>query len=345
MIANNHTTLNRDLVLDYRHRHSAHCESGVTSAILKHNGLDISEAMVFGLGAGLYFVHWSMIKIYGLPLTGYRNYVGRIIKGSARRLGVTFKQRKFRSPAAAMAALDQALEQGLPVALRTGIYWLPYVPEAFRFHFNGHNIIVYGKKGRDYLISDPVFDQVAVCSDQDLARARFAQGPFAPSGVMYYPVKVPQKVDLRQPVTAAIREVRRNMTRPFPNFIGLRGMRTLAAKIPGLPQKLGLEMAIQNLAMVVRMQEEIGTGGGGFRFMYASFLQEAADLLQRDDLAELSQDLTKVGDHWREFALKCARICKKRLDSPERYQAAAQTLRECADLEEMVYKRLKKAGF
>ena len=345
MILASHNTKNQGLVLDFQHRHSAHCESGVTAAILNHYGLDISEAMVFGLGAGLYFVHWSMIKLYGIPLTGYRSYVGRIIKGSARRLGVTFKQRKFRSPAAAMAALDEALAQGRPVAMRTGIYWLPYVPEAFRFHFNGHNIIVYGKQGSDYLISDPVFDQVAVCPEQDLARARFAQGPLAPRGVMYYPVKVPREVDFRPLVTAAIREVRRNMTRPFPNFIGVRGMRTLARKIPGLTSALGLEMAIQNLAMVVRMQEEIGTGGGGFRFMYASFLQEAAAILQRDDLAEMSQDMTKVGDHWRRFALKCARICKKRLDAPERYQEAARILMECADLEERVYQDLKKAGF
>ena len=345
MIANHSPSDHKSMIIDFRHRHSAHCESGVTAAILNHYGLDISEAMVFGLGAGLYFVHWSMIKLYGLPLTGYRNYVGRIIKGSSRRLGVTFKQQKFRSAAAGMAALDEALEQGRPVALRTGIYWLPYVPEAVRAHFNGHNIIVYGKKGHEYLISDPVFDQVAVCPEQDLARARFAQGPLAPRGVMYYPVQVPLEVDLRKPVTQAIRQVRRNMTRPFPNFIGIKGMRTLAAKIPGLPRNLGLEMAIQNLAMVVRMQEEIGTGGGGFRFIYASFLQEAADLLQRDDLAELSQDMTKVGDHWRVFALKCARICKKRLETQERYDEAAQILRECADLEEKVYCGLKKSGF
>ncbi|XQF91807.1 DUF4872 domain-containing protein (plasmid) [Pseudoalteromonas espejiana] len=28
------------------------------------------------------------------------------------------------------------------------------------------------------------------------------------------------------------------------------------------------------------MQEEIGTGGAGFRFMYASFLEQAAEICQ-----------------------------------------------------------------
>ena len=38
----------------------------------------------------------------------------------------------------------------------------------------------------------------------------------------------------------------------------------------------------------VHMQEEIGTGGGGFRFIYASFLQDAADRFDVPQLQEAS---------------------------------------------------------
>ena len=37
-----------------------------------------------------------------------------------------------------------------------------------------------------------------------------------------------------------------------------------------------------------RMQEEIGTGGAGFRFLYAAFLQEAGEKLNRADLLKAS---------------------------------------------------------
>jgi hypothetical protein len=60
------------------------------------------------------------------------------------------------------------------------------------------------------------------------------------------------------------------------------------------------------------MQEEIGTGGAGFRFLYSAFLQEAAQLCQRDEWHVLAQQLTVIGDGWREFALHAARMAKGR---------------------------------
>ena len=88
------------------------------------------------------------------------------------------------------------------------------------------------------------------------------------------------------------------------------------------------------------MQEEIGTGGGGFRFMYAAFLQEAHDTLGLPLLKEASDRMTAVGDQWRKFALECAKIVKSkesRVDLPE----IAQFLRRCGDSEKQIYRMLK----
>ena len=90
------------------------------------------------------------------------------------------------------------------------------------------------------------------------------------------------------------------------------------------------------------MQEEIGTGGGGFRFMYAAFLQEAGRLLGSAPREEASRMMTEAGDRWRLFALACARVCKGKraaIDADE----IARLLRECAALEKLVYELLKSA--
>lgn len=58
-------------------------------------------------------------------------------------------------------------------------YWLPYFPSAFRFHFNMHNLVVIGREGDHYLISDPVFEKVVRCDRDVLQRARFAKGTLA----------------------------------------------------------------------------------------------------------------------------------------------------------------------
>jgi hypothetical protein len=83
------------------------------------------------------------------------------------------------------------LDKGLPIGMLTSVFYLPYLPKAFRFHFNAHNIVVFGKENGNYLVSDPVMDNPTEISYEDLMRARFAKGVMPPKGKMYYPIEVP----------------------------------------------------------------------------------------------------------------------------------------------------------
>jgi hypothetical protein len=218
------------------------------------------------------------------------------------------------------------------------VYWLPYFPPDMRFHFNAHNLLVYGKEGDDYLISDPVFEHPVRCASADLARARFAKGVLQPKGLIYWPDSLGRQPITPAAVRAAIIRTTRIMQAPVPLF-GVRGMRTLAARIARLPAADAHSAAY--IGHIVRMQEEIGTGGAGFRFIYAAFLQEAAQLAQRPQLATLADRLTAIGDDWREFALAAARMIKGRapLDPP----AVAQRLRAQAAQEEAFFRALRLA--
>ena len=326
--------------IDFAHRQSAHCESGVCSNLLNHYGLSISEALAFGIGSGMFFGYLPFIRINKLPLTTYRCEVGGIFKRVAKRLGCRVHWQTFKNPDKAMDALDRQLSLGIPVACRTGGYWLPYFPPAFRFHFNMHNLVVIGKEGDDYLISDPVFPDPERCSRFDLMKARFAKGALAPKGTMYYMEAVPQEVDLVPGARKGIREVcRRMLSTPGP-LIGIRGIRYLAGQVRKWPKKLGQERALLYVGQLIRMQEELGTGGAGFRFMYGAFLQEAAGVLSIPRLVELSQVMTGVGDRWRKFAVLGGRLCKGRASADDTYDAMAALLLECADGETEVYKEL-----
>ena len=87
------------------------------------------------------------------------------------------------------------------------------------------------------------------------------------------------------------------------------------------------------------MQEEIGTGGGGFRFLYAAFLQEAADILRMPELGDVSNQMTRVGDQWRLFALACAKVVKGRRNASDMMDVAGK-LRACMEEEQAVYRLL-----
>jgi hypothetical protein len=332
-----------DILIPFRHRQAAHCESGTIANLLAWAGLDISEALAFGIGAGLFFGYFPFVRVNRLPLVTFRSAPGAIFKKVARRLGVRFEVQRFRDPEESMTALDRVLERGIPAGLQTGVFWLPYFPPALRFHFNAHNLVVMGREGENYRISDPLFEVTLLCPRRDLMRARFAQGALAPRGRMYYVEKLPERIDLPAAVRLGIRDVVRVMLRlPLP-IIGVRGIRFLARRLEAWPARLGERGTILHLGHVIRMQEEIGTGGGGFRFIFAAFLQEAAALLEDPGLAGISAQATAVGDLWREFALHGARLCKGRRDEESSPARLAGLLRDCAAGEEHLFRTLAGA--
>ena len=331
-------------VPQFKHRHAAHCESGVLSNLLTHHGLPVSEPMVFGLSSALSFAYLPFIKVYGMPLIAYRMPPKAILKGVRKPLGVNFHFETFGSPAAGQARLDQLVAEGHVVGLQTSVYWLPYFPEDMRFHFNAHNLLVYGKDGDDYLISDPVAEETVRCATADLQRARFAKGLLAAKGLLYYPDPLDARsldaASLRPAVLAAIRKTTRVMLPPrLIAIAGVNGMRLLARKIASLDPAAA--HSSQFIGHMVRMQEEIGTGGGGFRFLYAAFLQEAAEKAGLPELAPFAERMMTVGDEWRAFALAAARMVKgrDRLDPP----ALAVKLRALAELEEAYFRDLGRA--
>lgn len=328
----------KDIVLPFEHAHAAHCESGVMSSMMRHYGLVMSEAMAFGLSSALNFAYLPFIKLGGLPLVAYRMPPKFIIKGLQKRLGVKMVTKTFRNADRAMQELDKQLEKGQIVGLQTGVFWLPYFPQDMRFHFNAHNIIVYGKEGDEYLISDPVFEHTVRCPSADLKKVRSVKGALAPKNLMYYPGFVPKDVDLRQPIRKSIKATIKIMNAPVP-FVGLKGMRTLSRVIRKLKKRDDERYGRLFIAHLVRMQEEIGTGGAGFRFVYASYLQWAAKYLNSENLRTASVTMTEAGDKWRLFAAETARVYKSsdKID----YDRIADMIVDCATKESQVYDHMK----
>jgi len=328
--------------INFSHNQSAHCENGVVSNLMKHNGFDISEPMVFGIGSGLLFSYLPFLKVDHAPVFTYRIMPGLIFKRFAKRVGVKIKREKFKNPKNAKDRLDENLANNNPVGLQVGVYNLPYFPPEYRFHFNAHNMVVYGKKDDTYLISDPVIEHVTTLTSAELEKVRFAKGAFAPKGHMYYPIEFPDKLKLEKAIKKGIIQTCRDMTAPVP-IVGVKAIRWVAKNIRKWPEKVGPKKTNHYLGQIVRMQEEIGTGGGGFRYIYAAFLQEAGNLLKNEELLTLSKQMTQIGDQWRDFAVDASRIYKNRNAANVDYQVIAEQLNAIADREEVFFRTLKKA--
>lgn len=326
---------------NFKHHQSAHCENGVASNLLKHNGIEISEPLIFGIGSGLFFFYFPWLKVNYAPAISYRPMPGSIFDKASNRLGIKIKRTKFSNNENAQKALDENLKNNIPTGLQVGVFNLTYFPDEYRFHFNAHNLVVYGKNDNTYMISDPVMENVTTLTSEELEKVRFAKGALAPKGHMYYPTYIPSNLDWKNAVKKGIKETCNRMLAPVP-IVGVAGMRKLAKDMVKWPSKKGIKTANHYLAQLIRMQEEIGTGGGGFRFIYAAFLQEAAEILDNKNLFLLSQEMTVIGDKWRDFAVNAARVCKNRNNQKDAYLNLSNDLKELASLEEVFFKKLKK---
>jgi hypothetical protein len=329
----------------FRHVQTAHCENGVTTALLRYHGLDfMTEPLAFGMGSGLFYIQIPFLTVNNGPAISFRTMPGAIFKRTCRSLGVEVTRRKFSDPVAAQSFLDRKIEEGVPVGCQVGVFHLTYFPKEYRFHFNAHNLIVYGNEGNNYMVSDPVMEDVTTLSKEDLSRVRFAQGPLAPKGHIYFPERVGMITDdlIRKGIVKGINRNVRDMLRIPGSFAGVDGIRHTSKHIRKWRDKLGVKKAGLYLGQIVRMQEEIGTGGGGFRFLYGAFLEQAAEYLQNEQVSVISEDFTRAGDLWRASAVKMAGIYKGRLSEQKDFEDVADMLLEIRSVEKDAFEKLSK---
>ncbi|HIP29923.1 MAG TPA: DUF4872 domain-containing protein [Sulfurospirillum arcachonense] len=323
---------------DFKHTHHAHCESGVISSMLTYHGFAISEPMVFGLSNALNFAYIPFVKIGGMPLVAYRSLPKSIVKNIRKNLKIKMKMETFSSQKKGEDRLDKLLEEGKIVGAQGSMYWLEYVPDELSFHFNAHNFLIYGKDEEKYLISDPVFAEAVKCSKKSLSKSRFSKGAMAPKGLLYYPESIPKDIDLKPIIAKNIKKLSKNMLRTPVPIAGLKGLRYLAKGILKLQAK-DKKYAKLFLGNIVRMQEEIGTGGAGFRFMYASFLEESSELFGGNAvLSDASKMMLEVGDEYREFALVIAKSIKSKKEID--FKKISDMLFKISENEAKVYKKL-----
>ena len=180
-------------------------------------------------------------------------------------------------------------------------------------------------------------------TEEELGRVRFAKGVFSPRGHLYYPTDIPkQSIDLRKAIIKGIRQTCNTMLAPFP-LVGFRGIEKLSRDIAKWSERYSTKKTNHYLINILRMQEEIGTGGGGFRFVYGAFLQEASAVLGKPELMTLSAEITGIGDAWRDFALEIARLYKQRSSTPDVYKKLSKDLYDIAQREKLFFRKLKAA--
>ncbi|MCX6251472.1 MAG: BtrH N-terminal domain-containing protein [Bacteroidetes bacterium] len=328
----------------YKHKMAAHCESGSITSLLNNAGLDITEPMVFGISSGLFFAYFHKMRSFTFPTFIVRNKPGQMRENFTKRTGVKFKTYSFSHPEKGFLVLDHLLDSNIPVAAQVDFYYMDYIPSWERVHINVHFIVVVGKDDSAYLVSDSYFPELVSLRVESLRKARFAGGNMSPKGFLFHPEFIPEEIDYETAIRKGIRKTCFNMLKiPIP-FLGIKGIRMFAKKIVEWPALARDTEHLSHEVMKINvLLEDQGTGGAGFRFMFATFLQQAAAKINTPQLLDFSKKMMVIGDGWREFSLLAARFGKNRDLGPQRMKELSDLLMDRAKAEEQYFNELYKA--
>jgi hypothetical protein len=318
-----------------------HCVTTSLRHIYLCNDHPISEEMLLGLGAGLGFMYWHQAGT--TPFLGGRGNKDDLERDAGRRTGVGVETHETSSAHKAEQSLVELLEAGQPVMVYLDMGFLPYFNFPEEYHFGGHTVVIagYDPDTRQVLVSDRD-DELHPVSMDDLAQARGSTfKPFPPRHrwlTFDFGGKRPPGAD---DVRDAIRAVVTAMLEPPIRNFGVAGICTAAARVAKWPQTMNdraLREACFNAHIFISPIG--GTGGGLFRYMYARFLREAAEIAHDPRLAEAADRMQHIGDRW----MAVDQIFLRAFEAPDPAVVLAETtapLLELADLEEQVMQDLR----
>jgi hypothetical protein len=257
-----------------------HCETTALGVLLRHEGLDLSEPMLFGLGSGLSFIYWDA-KAMDFPFLGGRVKPFELTRNLAARLGLTLLVEETSSPRKAWANVSARIDAGVPVGLQLDCYHLDYFQS--KVHFGGHVVAMYGYDEHDAYLVDTAQQGGAVrTSRTTLAMARAERGPMTArnrSFSLTLPAHPPSWQDQIIPAIKACADA--FLAAPIAN-LGHRGIEKAARQVP--KWLLRTDEPKRDLPQAALLMEKAGTGGALFRALYRDFLGECAGLIDDDGL-------------------------------------------------------------
>ncbi|SEH01067.1 Butirosin biosynthesis protein H, N-terminal [Nonomuraea solani] len=306
-------------VKDLDTRGLRHCETTALGVLLRHQGLDLSEPMLFGLGSGLSFIYWDG-KNMGFPFLGGRVKPFELTRNLATRLELDLVVEETTSPRRAWDNVAAPIDAGQPVGLQLDSYHLDYF--GTKVHFGGHVVAMYGYDDHNaYLVDTDQQGGAVSTSLASLAQARAARGPMTArhrSFTLTVPGKAPS---VQSRIVPAITACAAAFLNPPIANLGHRGIEKAGKLVRTWLQRT--DHPQRDLPQAALLMEKAGTGGALFRNLYRDFLAECAELLDSGHLRTGHELYAEAATLWTAAA---ALIAKAGESGDERCLAQAGTI-------------------
>tara|TARA_R110001592_G_scaffold38609_1_gene127235 strand:+ start:75915 stop:76967 length:1053 start_codon:yes stop_codon:yes gene_type:complete len=277
----------RVLIENYRNQTAGHCGSGAMRNLLYHYcGLDLPEAVVFGLGAGLDSVFFTIDGVEPPFMLFGRGASMEV--DLAQTLGLDYRETMQPDDDLAWQEVREEVCAGRPTMLSGDIYHLDY--RRFKIHFPAHRFVLLGfdEEREEVYVADRTDEEIQTCSMQALRLSRNppdglstynSWGKFH-SGAVRHSLADACGIALRTTVLrmlgfddsqlqamAAVRGAEGGLL-----ATGLKGLHTFSEQLALWQHH---EDAAAHAAYVENAIIKFGTGGGFFRDHFAQFMRWA----------------------------------------------------------------------
>ena len=310
-----YTEMNSYAIPNFQHVPGVHCTSSALRDIFEFHGFTLSEAMVFGLGAGLGLGYGKLGSEN--PIIGGRQY--KFEDNLCTLLNIKLHKFMTNNQEEGWQRLKERLENGIPTAINVDMAYLPYQYLPVGFHFGQHAIVIagYNSETSNVLIADTNFPDLQEISLDNLTKARNSSYSrwMDPRNFMYefaFPEQLP---DLSDVIPSAIQSngqsllKKSRMTRIFGTTSGIDAISKFAQDLEKLLSLTnpGLQNRCEEIAGFI---SDYGTGGGLFRLLYSQFLTESAEITNDPSLTKLGEYYQNLGNKWEEVAQNMLRVPK-----------------------------------
>ncbi|NYI04634.1 BtrH N-terminal domain-containing protein [Allostreptomyces psammosilenae] len=267
-------------VIDVDARGGQHCETTALGVLLRHQGIDLSEPMCFGLGSGLSFVYWDS-RSMDFPFLGGRVKPFDLTRNLAARLGLELLVQETTSPRRAWENVAARIDAGQPVGLQLDSYHLDYFRA--KVHFGGHVVAMYGYDDHQaHLVDTGAQGGTVTTSLTSLAQARAARGPMTARHRSFTLTAPRNPPSPRERIVPAITACAAAFLDPPIANLGHRGIEKAGRLIGTWHRRT--DDPRRDLPQAALLMERAGTGGALFRNLYRDFLAECAQLLDSGHL-------------------------------------------------------------
>jgi hypothetical protein len=271
-----------------------HCETTAMGNLLRHNGIHLSEPMLFGIGQGLGFIYWDS-KSMDFPFIGGRVKPDELSACIASRLNLDIRIQETSSMAKAWRNVQDYIELGVPVGLKLDSYYLDYFTQ--KIHFAAHYAVIYGFDEENAYMSDTAQQRGQVRTGlSSLAEARNARGSMSSRNRSFTLMGTDRFRLDESIIRAAIAQNAHQYLHPPIRNIGNSGIEKMSVEIlnwPARSKELG-----ENLMLTALLMERAGTGGALFRNLYRDFLKECLERFADNRLEQAFIMFTEIAPMW-----------------------------------------------